>query len=268
MSSSNRVTDYGAPERFLGWTYEQWVTVVSIAAEESVLDFDGGGPGISACMAARAWWHSEDLGDAPVGADRTFGVSTKAFLLVTRAFAEVKHGVKLRPLSEDLGAFHKRQVKEIMEPSVLEMVLDDHQKRFYDALSDDWTAFEARAEEAGKEVHHMELQHQNETERARILRGDAKDPGDLPASFVTAIAREWPVLEDMYVVICERDTYDPRPDSKPIVGETNLVPGAADLASAKKRQRAMWRYGKTWLARLEVVPGSMWEDGSSAGGDS
>lgn len=58
--------------------------------------------------------------------------------------------------------------------------------------------------------------------------------------------------QDIYVVVTERDTRVPGPDSKPIVFEQNV--DNASLDAAKMRQLALCgAYGKTRIAKLVFV---------------
>lgn len=59
---------------------------------------------------------------------------------------------------------------------------------------------------------------------------------------------------EIYVLVLERDTYEPQEDSRPIVFEQAIDRGAASLESIKAFQRKIGdRYGKTRIAKLEFI---------------
>lgn len=59
---------------------------------------------------------------------------------------------------------------------------------------------------------------------------------------------------EIYVLIAERDTYQPEPDSRAIVFEQYLDQGAATLEAMKARQKQMGQtYGKTRIAKLQFI---------------
>ncbi|PUB87029.1 MAG: hypothetical protein DBP02_01945 [gamma proteobacterium symbiont of Ctena orbiculata] len=58
----------------------------------------------------------------------------------------------------------------------------------------------------------------------------------------------------LYVITAERDTFDVREDSRPIVFEQYLDRGAASLDNAKAFQRRLGgKYGKTRIAKLLFI---------------
>jgi len=58
--------------------------------------------------------------------------------------------------------------------------------------------------------------------------------------------------QEIYVVVAERDTYDVREDSRPIVFET--CTDTATLENAQSlRDRVGNRYGKTRIAKLQFI---------------
>jgi len=60
--------------------------------------------------------------------------------------------------------------------------------------------------------------------------------------------------ENLYVLVCERDTYDPESDSRAIVLEQFADVGAASLESVKTKQAKLGdRYGKTRIAKLLFI---------------
>lgn len=66
--------------------------------------------------------------------------------------------------------------------------------------------------------------------------------------------------QELYVVVAERDTYEPQPDSQPVAFEQGL--NHATLAEVKAFQQKLGdRYGRTRLARLLFV-----EEGQEAAG--
>ena len=59
--------------------------------------------------------------------------------------------------------------------------------------------------------------------------------------------------EDLYILICERDTYEPE-DGRPIVFEQYLDKGCASLERIKSFRKLIGdSYGKTWIAKLEFI---------------
>jgi len=54
----------------------------------------------------------------------------------------------------------------------------------------------------------------------------------------------------IYVIVCERDTYEPQPDSRPIVFEQHT--DNASLEVAKERRDVLSRrYGECRIAKLD-----------------
>jgi hypothetical protein len=63
-------------------------------------------------------------------------------------------------------------------------------------------------------------------------------------------------MSDIYVVVCERDTYREDDGGRPIVFEQYIDGDCASLESAEKhRARLGNKYGKCRIARLEFIEG-------------
>lgn len=61
-------------------------------------------------------------------------------------------------------------------------------------------------------------------------------------------------MEEIYVLVCERDTYEPRFDSRAIVMEQSAEQGDASLEAIKARQKYIGdKYGKTRIAKLQFI---------------
>jgi hypothetical protein len=57
--------------------------------------------------------------------------------------------------------------------------------------------------------------------------------------------------DDIYVLACERDTYNPDPDSRPIVFEQYIDGDYASLDSVKRfKERLGDKYGHVRIAKL------------------
>jgi hypothetical protein len=62
------------------------------------------------------------------------------------------------------------------------------------------------------------------------------------------------MTEELYVLICERDTYKPEDGGRPIVFEQYIDDNCASLESIKGRQKQIGdKYGKTRIAKLEFI---------------
>jgi hypothetical protein len=60
--------------------------------------------------------------------------------------------------------------------------------------------------------------------------------------------------EELYVLVCDRDTYKPEDGGRPIVFEQYIDNGAASLESVMAFQKKLGdQYGKTRIAKLEFV---------------
>jgi len=60
--------------------------------------------------------------------------------------------------------------------------------------------------------------------------------------------------QDIYVVVCERDTYEPRTDSRPIVFEQFIDDKSCSLRERKKFVNSLGsKYGKKRIAKLVFI---------------
>jgi len=62
------------------------------------------------------------------------------------------------------------------------------------------------------------------------------------------------MAEEIYVLVCERDTYTPEEGGRPIVFEQYIDRGHATLDAIKAFQKRLGdKYGKTMIARLDFI---------------
>jgi hypothetical protein len=62
--------------------------------------------------------------------------------------------------------------------------------------------------------------------------------------------------EELYVLVCERDTFKPEDGGRPIVFEQYIDRGFASLESVREFQNRLGdKYGKTQIAKLVFLDG-------------
>jgi hypothetical protein len=62
------------------------------------------------------------------------------------------------------------------------------------------------------------------------------------------------MIDEIYILAVERDTYEPDETSRSIVFEQNIDNGAGTLEAVKAHQQRLGgRYGKTRIAKLDFI---------------